>query len=302
MNILIAGGTGFVGKALTAYFTQNGHHMYILTRNAQKRENDPYIHYVQWLTDDANPHEQLPSIDIIINLAGESINSGRWNETRKRAIMESRLQATHAIYELITKMNKKPQVVIQASAIGIYGTSLNDTFTERRETIGIDFLAQTVKRWEEAGRRIESLGVRTVFMRFGIILGKNGGALPRIVLPYKWFIGGTIGSGKQWMSWVHINDVIGAIDFAIRHENISGSINVTAPHPVTMEQFGKTIAKVLHRPHWLPVPSFVLKILLGEMSMLVLEGQRVIPEKLLQAGYHFSFPTIDQALANILKS
>ncbi|XWN51090.1 TIGR01777 family oxidoreductase [Anoxybacillus flavithermus] len=302
MNILIAGGTGFVGKALTAYFTQNGHHMYILTRNTQKRENDPYIHYVQWLTDDANPHEQLPSIDIIINLAGESINSGRWNETGKRAIMESRLQATHAIYGLITKMSKKPQVVIQASAIGIYGTSLNDTFTERRETIGIDFLAQTVKRWEEAGRRIESLGVRTVFMRFGIILGKNGGALPRIVLPYKWFIGGTIGSGKQWMSWVHINDVIGAIDFVIRHENISGSINVTAPHPVTMEQFGKTIAKVLHRPHWLPVPSFVLKILLGEMSMLVLEGQRVIPEKLLQAGYHFSFPTVDRALVNILQS
>ncbi|KFZ42848.1 TIGR01777 family protein [Anoxybacillus flavithermus] len=302
MNILIAGGTGFVGKALTAYFTRNGHHMYILTRNAQKRENDPYIHYVQWLTADANPHEQLPSIDVVINLAGESINSGRWNETRKHAIMESRLQATHAIYELIAQMNKKPSVVIQASAIGIYGTWLNETFTERHETIGIDFLAQTVKRWEEAGRRIESLGVRTVFMRFGIILGKSGGALPRIVLPYKWFIGGTIGSGKQWMSWVHIDDVIGAIDFAIRHEDISGPINVTAPHPVTMEQFGKTIANILHRPHWLPVPSFALKVLLGEMSMLVLEGQRVIPEKLLQAGYHFSFPTVDRALANILQS
>ncbi|WP_461201472.1 TIGR01777 family oxidoreductase [Anoxybacillus sp. TBDG-1] len=302
MNILIAGGTGFVGKALTTYFTRNGHHMYILTRNAQKRENDPYVHYVQWLTEDAKPHEQLPSIDVVVNLAGEPINSGRWNETRKRAMMESRLQATNEIYELITKMNKKPRVVIQASAIGIYGTSLNETFTERHETMGTDFLAQTVKRWEEAGQRIASIGVRTVFMRFGIILGKGGGALPRIVLPYKWFIGGTIGSGKQWMSWVHIEDVIGAIDFVIRHENVSGPINVTAPSPVTMKQFGKTVAKVLHRPHWLPVPSSVLKLLLGEMSMLVLEGQRVIPEKLLQAGYDFSFSTIDEALVNILQS
>lgn len=302
MNILIAGGTGFVGKALTSYFTRNGHHTYILTRNTQKRENDPYIHHVQWLTDDAPPHEQLPSIDVVVNLAGESINSGRWNETRKRTIVESRLQATYAIYDLITKMNKKPSILIQASAIGIYGTSLNETFTERCETIGTDFLAQTVKRWEEAGRRIESLGVRTVFMRFGIILGKNGGALPRIVLPYKWFIGGTIGSGQQWLSWVHMDDVIGTIDFVIRHETISGPVNVTAPSPVTMEQFGKTIANILRRPHWLPVPSFALKMLLGEMSMLVLEGQRVIPKKLLQAGYDFSFPTVDQALANILQS
>ncbi|MBB6177078.1 hypothetical protein HNQ82_001909 [Anoxybacillus tengchongensis] len=302
MNILIAGGTGFVGKALTTYFSQNGHHTYILTRNAQKRENDPYIHYVQWLTEDTNPYEQLSSIDVVVNLAGESINSGRWNETRKRVIMESRLQATHAIYDLIAKMKKKPNVVIQASAIGIYGTSLNETFTERHEIMGTDFLAQTVKRWEEAGQRIASLGVRTIFMRFGIILGKGGGALPRIILPYKWFIGGTIGSGKQWMSWVHIDDVIGAIDFAIRHERISGPVNVTAPSPVTMEQFGKTVANVLHRPHWLPVPSFALKLLLGEMSMLVLEGQRVIPEKLLQTGYHFSFPTVDRALVNILQS
>ncbi|KIP20300.1 Epimerase family protein [Anoxybacillus ayderensis] len=302
MNILIAGGTGFVGKALTTYFTRNGHHMYILTRNAQKRENDPYVHYVQWLTDGANPIEQLPSIDVIINLAGESINSGRWNEARKRTIVESRLQATNAIYDLITNMKQMPNVVIQASAIGIYGTSLDQTFTERNETTGTDFLAQTVKRWEEAGRRMEALGVRTVFMRFGIILGRDGGALPRIVLPYKWFIGGTIGHGKQWMSWVHIEDIVGAIDFVIRHENVSGPINVTAPYPVTMEQFGKTVANILHRPHWLSVPSFALKVLLGEMSMLVLKGQRVIPEKLLQAGYHFSFPTIDQALANILKS
>ena len=302
MNILIAGGTGFVGQALTAYFTQKGYHMYILTRNAQKQEHHRYIHYVQWLTNEANPLKQLPSIDVVINLAGESINSGRWNDARKRTIVESRLQATEAIYDLIAKMPNKPSVVIQASAIGIYGTSLHETFTERHNKVGTDFLAETVKKWEEAGRRIESLGVRTVFMRFGIILGKHGGALPRIVLPYKWLIGGTIGSGQQWMSWVHIDDVVGAVDFAIRNGNISGPVNVTAPQPVTMKQFGKTIANILHRPHWLPVPSFALQLLLGEMSMLVLEGQRVIPEKLLQAGYRFSFPTIDRALANILQS
>ncbi|MGX1902288.1 hypothetical protein EDD69_11430 [Thermolongibacillus altinsuensis] len=302
MNIAIAGGTGFVGKALTEYFRQKGHHIYILTRKTTKIKNETNIHYVQWLTNDAQPYRQLPPIDAIINLAGESINSGRWNEARKQSIIKSRLSATKAVYDLIANMKQKPNVLIQASAIGIYGTSLHETFTEKSSTTGRDFLAQTVQRWEQEAQKIETLGVRTVLMRFGIILGKDEGALPRILLPYKWFIGGTIGSGKQWMSWVHIHDVVRSIEFAMMNESLIGPVNVTAPQPTTMKQFGQTVAHILKRPHWIPVPSFALKLLLGEMSMLVLEGQKVFPEKLMSAGFSFSFPTLEEALKNILQS
>jgi uncharacterized protein (TIGR01777 family) len=302
MNIAIAGGTGFVGKALTEYFRQKGHHIYILTRKAVKIKKETNIDFIQWLTNDAKPHLQLPPIDVIINLAGESINSGRWNELRKKRIVESRLSATKAVYDLIANMNEKPKVLIQASAIGIYGTSLHETFTEKSLTIGRDFLAKTVQRWEEEAKKIESLGVRTVLMRFGMILGKDAGALPRILLPYKWFIGGTIGSGKQWMSWVHIHDVVRAIEFAMMNKSLIGPVNVTAPQPTTMKPFGQTVAHILKRPHWLPVPAFALKLLLGEMSTLVLEGQNVLPEKLMNLGFIFSFPTLEEALENILQS
>src|SRR5690606_34945367 len=204
-----------------------------------------------------------------------------------------------AIHKLIQQLEKKPNVYIQASAIGFYGTSETETFTEQASKPGHDFLAHVASKWEEAGKVIENEGIRTVYMRFGLILSKDDGALPRIILPYKWFFGGKLGKGNQWASWVHIEDVCSMIRFAIENENINGPLNVTAPNPVTMNELGKTAAKILKRPHWLSVPAFALKLILGEMSTLVLDGQRVLPEKALENGFHFQFETLDEALENL---
>ncbi|WP_044895129.1 TIGR01777 family oxidoreductase [Bacillus alveayuensis] len=301
MKIAIAGGTGFVGKALTSYLEKQGHDIYILTRKPRASTNDR-IHYIEWLTPESQPEKYISSIDAFINLAGEPINSGRWTERQKQRIINSRLSATRAVLELIRKLDKKPQVLINASAIGIYGTSWNEVFTESSTKTGSDFLARTVIVWEEEAKKAEQLGIRTVLARFGMILGKEEGALPRIVLPYKLFIGGTVGSGDQWLSWVHIKDVVRSIEFILNNENISGAVNITAPHPTKMKEFGQTIAKVLHRPHWLPVPDFALRLLLGEMSILVLEGQRVFPEKLQKFRFNFSFSSLEEALYDILQS
>jgi uncharacterized protein len=301
MKIAIAGGTGFVGKALTNHLQKQGHDIYILTRKARHSTSEN-IHYIEWLVPQSRPEKYLSSLDAFINLAGEPINSGRWTKKRKQRIISSRLSATKAVLQLIEKLEHKPEVLINASAIGIYGTSWDKGFTETSETTGSDFLAHTVKVWEEEAKKAEQLGVRTVLARFGIILGKEEGALPRIVLPYKFFIGGTIGSGKQWLSWVHIQDVVRAVEFMINNKNISGAVNVTAPHPTKMREFGQTVATVLRRPHWLPVPCFALKLMLGEMSILVLEGQQVLPEKLQKFGFTFSFSCLEEALIDILQS
>ena len=301
MDIAIAGGTGLVGQALTEYLINNGHHVYILTRDTSNKQNTEKIKFVEWLTGNATPEVELHSVAAFVNLAGESINSGRWSEERKHRILESRLASTKEIVRIMEAMVNKPSVLINASAIGFYGTSESAVFTENDKVAGSDFLASTVSKWEEESLVAESHGIRTVLTRFGIILDKEEGALPRMILPYKLFAGGTVGSGHQWLSWVHINDVVRIIEFCLQNESIQGAVNVTAPHPERMKHFGKTIGKVMGRPHWIPAPSFALKIALGEMSDLVLKGQKVMPAKLERAGYTFLFPNLEGALVDILK-
>ncbi len=245
--------------------------------------------------------EELPisSIDAVINLAGEPINSGRWTKTKKAQIVSSRVNTTDGLLRQLAKLKKRPRVFINASAIGYYGTSLTETFTENSRS-GNDFLATTVQSWEAKASYAKNLGIRTVFTRFGIVLG-NGGALPNMTLPYRLFIGGTIGSGKQWVSWIHIQDAARMIAFVLENEHIEGPINVTSPTPITMKEFGQIISKVMKRPYWIPVPSFILKCVLGEMSTLVLEGQQAIPEKACKHGFTFSYPHLEEALSIILR-
>jgi uncharacterized protein len=303
MKAVISGGTGFVGNALTDELLANGYKVSILTRNPDKHQDSRQsVHYVKWLSEGAQPENDLHDCDIFINLAGESINSGRWTDERKKRILNSRIDATREMIRILQALENKPSVFINASAIGIYESSETKTHTEHSLDTSSDFLAETVKRWESEAGKAKDFGVRTAFTRFGIILGKNEGALPKMALPYKLFAGGTVGSGNQWMSWVHISDVAKAIRFVIETKEIEGPVNVTAPSPVTMKEMGRTLGDVLNRPHWIPAPAFAIKAALGDMSTLILEGQKVIPEILLQHGYQFKYPELKQALKAIYEN
>ncbi|WP_313801586.1 TIGR01777 family oxidoreductase [Cytobacillus sp.] len=299
MKIAVTGGTGFVGRALTKDFIRNGHEVYILTRKINANENKKQLTYVQWLNEGDRPWEVLEGVDVFINLAGESINSGRWSENRKKRILESRISATNEVEKILSRLKKKPDVFIQASAVGFYGISDSEIFTEYSSEAGDDFLARTVQKWEATAWKVEDLGIRTVYCRFGIILDNLDGALPRIALPYKAFIGGTVGTGNQWVSWIHLKDVVNGMMFAVSNKQVKGPVNFTAPNPVKMKEFGRTLGKVLHRPHWMPAPRLALKIALGEMSILVSEGQKVLPQKLLANGYSFLYEDLKHALEDI---
>lgn len=300
MKIAIAGGSGFVGTALIDELLKENHELYILTRHPDQHKKQKHIHYVGWLSAGASPERQLEDLDVFINLAGESLNSGRWSQERKRRIVESRVESSKEMNRILSKLPKKLSCLINASAVGYYGISDQETFTEASDSIGDDFLVRTVKLWEKEAMKSSSYSERVVLTRFGVILGEKEGALPMMTLPYKLFGGGKLGKGSQWLSWIHIQDVARAINFCMKNQTVQGPVNFTAPNPVQMETFGKTIGTVMHRPHWFPVPPFLLKAILGEMSVLVLEGQKVLPNKLIQEEFSFSFPTLKMALEDIL--
>ena len=299
MKIAIAGGSGFIGTALTKQLIAKGHHVSILTRQP-KQKNSEQITYIPWLADNHHPEVMLEGIDAFINLAGESIAAKRWTAEQKERLLSSRVQTVSASQNILKNIVKRPQVYINASAIGYYGFSLTKTFTEKSAPDKENFLTIVAKQWEADAKQAEQLGIRTVLLRFGLVLDKSAGALPKMLLPYRLFIGGNLGSGRQWYSWIHLADCIGLIIHALEQEQVEGALNVTAPNPVTMLQFGQTLGSVLHRPHWLPAPAFALKLLLGEMSSLIIEGQKVLPEKALATGYQFKFPTIKEALEDLL--
>jgi uncharacterized protein len=299
MNILIAGGSGFIGTHVAQALKNDGHEVFILTRNKHLQPHS-YFHYITWLQGNEYQLYNLPKMDIVINLAGDPLNKGRWTKKKKARILESRERTTKELIKLMKEMNLKPKLFLSASAIGIYEYSLTKEYTEDVLDFGESFPAQVCRAWEEiANQASKELNIRTVIARFGIVLGKDSGALPKMALPYHFFIGGKVASGKQWVSWIHIQNVVGLIQHIIYEENIEGPVHFTAPHPVRMNEFGKVLGSVLHRPHWMPVPSFLLKIAFGEMSEMLINGQCVLPKKALNYGYSFQYPTLRSALEDI---
>lgn len=303
MKIVAAGATGFIGRALLNHLVEAHHVVTLLTRNpiAAKSLAGRSVGIETWDGQTAGPWVRyVDGADAVINLAGGSIGAMRWTNARKALILDSRVNATKAIVAAIRRARKKPTVLVNASAVGYYGNVESGDVTESHPR-GNDFLADVCARWEHEAIAAEALGVRVVIPRNGVVLERDGGALQRLLLPFTFFIGGPLGSGRQWFPWIHRNDVIDAVLFALEHRKISGPVNLTAPEPVTMKEFCNALGKALGRPSWAPVPALMLRIALGEMSQMILTGQRVIPNKLQEAGYIFKYPKLDRALAAILK-
>jgi uncharacterized protein len=301
LKIAISGGTGFIGKALITQLLEENHEIILLTRNPESIEetHKQGIVVTKWDGKGANSWgASLEGTDAIINLAGEPITIKRWNDSTKQQILNSRLDSTRAIVRAIAVLNKKPIVLLNASASGYYGDIPRGDADESQKC-GKSFLAETCERWENQAKIAESLGLRVATLRFGIVLEKDGGALAKMMLPFKIFAGGPPGSGKQWVSWIHREDTIRAIIFALENQSISGPINVASPEPVSMRDFCSTLAKALGRHSWAPVPDFVIKTMLGEMSEMLLTGQRAIPRKLSESGFKFKYPELKQALGMI---
>jgi uncharacterized protein len=302
MNIVVTGATGFIGRALIPRLVREGHSVVALTRNPASARGRLAREVALDSWDAASPgtwSDRLSSADAVINLAGESSGSRLWTPAQKRRILRSRLDATNAIVESTKRSVRKPALLINASAVGYYGDVPEGDVTEGHPP-GTGFLAELCVQWEDAAKRAQEFGVRVALVRMGLVLGEKGGALARMVLPYRVFAGGTLGSGRQWVPWIHRDDVAGAMLHILGTPALDGPLNVTAPSPARMREFSRELGRALHRPSWTRVPEPVLRALLGEMSTIVLTGQRVIPTRLVSSGYQFLHPSLPAALQNVL--
>ena len=302
MHILISGGTGLIGRALTRSLLADGHHVSILSRSPQKYIADfPGAELLKWdgRTPDGWAHA-LAQADAVVNLAGAGVADKRWTPARKRLILESRINAGKAIVAAIEQSPRKPAVLIQSSAVGFYGTDTGNTLITEDSPAGDDFLAQVCVAWEESTAAIESLGVRRAVIRTGVVLAKEGGALPRMALPFRFFVGGRIAGGQQFTPWIHIADEVAAIRFLLENEAAHGTFNLSAPKPVTNAEFSRALGKALHRPALIPVPALALKALFGEMASVLLDGQRAIPQNLQSLGFTFHYSDVAAALRDLL--
>lgn len=296
MHILITGGTGFIGSALCKQFKDLGFRVSIITRKlTNKTKLDQSIDFI------TNLNNINQYYDVIINLAGEPLNKRRWNEEVKQEIYNSRINTTKEIINYIEKSQVKTKLLISGSAIGYYGNDADKTFTENSTPGDTGFTHKLCNDWEQTALQAIQYGVRVCLIRTGIVLGKNGGALKELMTPFKFGLGAILGNGKQWMPWIHIQDMIEAIMFLINNDNLNGAFNLTAPTPVTNKEFSKQLAKSLERPCFLRLPNMVVKIMFGEMGeTLLLNGQKVIPDKLIKSGYKFKFQDLDSALENLI--
>ncbi|WP_006786604.1 TIGR01777 family oxidoreductase [Thiorhodospira sibirica] len=308
MKILITGGTGFIGRHLANRWAAQGHAVIVLSRQAQAPGAaglHPQVRILAWDGVSAQGWgSELEGADAIVNLAGaniagEGLLPTRWSAERKDLITRSRVAAGQAVVQAITAATVKPRVLLQASGIDYYAAQPSMELPPVNEDSprGEGFLAEVCAQWEQATAPVEILGVRRVIMRTGVVLSDNGGALPRMALPFRFFAGGTLGNGQQPVSWIHLEDQLGAIEFLLAQEAAHGAFNLCAPHPLSNAAFMRELGRALHRPALLPAPALALKLALGEMSTLLLSGRRALPQRLLDMGYVFRYPTADTALA-----
>jgi uncharacterized protein (TIGR01777 family) len=304
MKILITGSTGLVGTALTQDLQCNGH---TVCRLVRPRTSTQTIGNSQGFDVNWNPATgelggAAVGADAVVNLAGASIADGRWTSQRKQLLRSSRVDTTRALVQSLAKMSARPRVLISASATGIYGNRGDETLTEASQP-GTDFLSGIAKEWESEALKAEVLGIRVVRARFGVILAKQGGALPQMMRPFQFGVGGKIGTGKQWLSWITLDDVIVILRLALENVNITGPLNVVSPQPVTNAEFTKQLAAALRRPALFPAPAFALRLLLGEMAdALLLSSQRVLPAQLQKLNHQFLHPDLATAVADILQT
>lgn len=306
MKVAITGATGFVGSRLVERLQKQGTKIQVLTRDTERARRlfpvsaYPDVEITAYTpTDSGSWQDEIADTDAIVNLAGTPISEGRWTTERKQEILNSRKLTTQKIVEAIAKSPTKPKVLVNASAVGYYGTSETATFDENSPS-GNDFLAQVCQDWEAEAQKVTDSNVRLVILRFGIVLGM-GGALGKMITPFKLFAGGPIGSGKQWFSWIHVDDIVSLILQALTTPDMSGVYNATAPRPVRMAELSAKMGEVMNRPSWLPVPAFAIEAMLGDGAVVVLEGQKVSPQRTLKSGFKYEYSDLKPALEEILK-
>jgi uncharacterized protein len=303
MKILVTGATGLVGTALVAALAREGHTVCRLVRSGTKSTGGTVGTFdVPWDPETGSLGSVAVGAEVVVNLGGASIVAGRWTNLRKKLLRSSRVDSTRALVAALKKMNAKPDVLVSASAVGFYGNRGDEILTEESAPAN-DFLSNLAKDWEAEALRAEQFGTRVVLARFGIILASEGGALPEMMLPFKLGVGGRIGDGKQWMSWVTLEDVVAVLRLALIKTELRGPINIAAPEPVRNADFVKELARAMHRPAIFPAPAFALRLAMGEMAdALLLSSQRAVPERLTQVGYQFSDPNLALALTTILSA
>jgi uncharacterized protein len=301
MRVIITGGGGLIGRELTATLSYAGHDVILLSRWPNRVQDLPLkAKAVEW--DGRTPQgwgDLVNSADAIVNLAGANIAGGRWTGQRKQILRDSRVEAGQAVVEAVRAAVNKPRVVVQASAVGYYGARGVEEVTETTPA-GSGFLPELCKDWEASTAPVEQLGVRRAIARTGVVLSPDGGALPRMMTPFRFFVGGPLGSGKQWFPWIHFTDEVNALKYLIESESASGAYNLCSPTPVTNAEFSRTLGKRMHRPCWLPVPDFALRLLFGEMADVLLKGQKQIPRRLQRSSFRFLYTAADAALKDIL--
>ena len=295
MHILLTGGTGLIGRQLCRHWLAQGHRVTVWSRQP---ETVAQVCGAQVLGV-GRLQEVIGAVDAVVNLAGAPITDRPWTHKRKTLLWSSRINLTETLLAWMESLEQKPAVLISGSAVGWYGDGGERELTEASGPVQDDFPSQLCIAWEETAQRAEAMGVRVVLVRTGLVLAAEGGFLSRLLLPFKLALGGPIGNGRQWMPWVHIKDQIALIDFLLHKEDASGPYNACAPHPVRNREFAKTLGQVLHRPAFMPMPAFALKVGLGELSGLLLGGQKALPERLLVAGFTFQFTELRAALDDL---